>query len=776
VTHLSLNGPLPAIDPAEIARFIEVVFGYLDHHVPVRMFSEKGTPYQAARNSFPSVSKASQHIAKLATDAARDQRGVFVVPGTVRQSISAKAEDIVQTGVLVVDLDSGDIAGKSAHLASHLGQPSLEIASGGVTDDGQTKRHLYWRLSEPSEGNDLEDVRRLREIIAVRTDGDTSFSSLHQPIRVPGTVHGKFGHPTLVRILTDTSVDHPLTDLAERVDAMPFFESALRLGDVNARQASGPTAKSLKTRLIRADNQDEISRFAALSKVIGHWLRNVRQGICSLNEAWEAIADHNAAMIQPPWDDVKLRHEFTALLRKDVANKGQMPRDDAGASGKETSLILPPSLSEDALAASFVVEHGSVWRHVPAWGAWLHWNGMRWGRDEPATINEVVRQVCRVAVDGHDKPGEARRVASEKTMRAVRAIAASDPAIATRTSDWDAQPMRLNTPDGIVDLETGEVSAPDPTLLLTQITGASSGKGCAMWMAFLGEITDGNADLQAYLARFCGYCLTGSTREQVFVFLHGSGANGKSVFLQTLAAVLGDYAATATLDTFMAARTERHLTELAGLRAARLVLVPETEAGRSWAEARIKAITGGEKVRANFMRQDHFEFLPQFKLVVAGNHRPTLSNVGEAMRRRLHLVPFSVTIPPERRDRHLQEKLLGERDGILSWMIAGCAEWQRIGLDPPAAVVDAAAAYFKDEDIIGHWIGEACETGPDRTATSKALFQGWSDWAKATGHAIGSAKALGEALNQHGFRSGKVGPARGWHGIALRRPGTERTA
>tara|TARA_R100000750_G_scaffold51309_2_gene36315 strand:+ start:11336 stop:11848 length:513 start_codon:yes stop_codon:yes gene_type:complete len=143
-----------------------------------------------------------------------------------------------------------------------------------------------------------------------------------------------------------------------------------------------------------------------------------------------------------------------------------------------------------------------------------------------------------------------------------------------------------------------------------------------LWCAFIGEITGGNSDLQAYLRRLAGYSLTGSTREQSFAFLHGDGANGKSVFLSTIAHVLGDYAATATLDDFMSAPGTRHLTELAELRAARLVLVLETEQGRSWDEGRIKTITGGEKIRANFMRQDHFEFTQQFKLVIVGNHRP----------------------------------------------------------------------------------------------------------------------------------------------------------
>jgi putative DNA primase/helicase len=381
---------------------------------------------------------------------------------------------------------------------------------------------------------------------------------------------------------------------------------------------------------------------------------------------------------------------------------------------------------------------------------------------------ELVRQVCRSAAQEASTPAEARQIASHKKMSAVLRIAAADPRIAVPASLWDAHPMLLNTPAGVVDLTTGETRPHDPGLLISQMTTASPGSDCPRWTAFLEEITGGDADLQAYLARLAGYCLTGSTREQVFAFLHGHGANGKSVLLQTLASIMGSYAATAAQDTFMASRGERHLTEMAGLRAARLVLVSETDDGRSWAEARIKAITGGEKLRANFMRQDHFEFTPQFKLLVAGNHRPTLNAVGEAMRRRLHLVPFTVTIPPGRRDLRLAEKLLAERDGILGWMLAGCAAWQRQGLAPPKCVTTAAEDYFEEEDLVGQWIEEWCLLGAEHKALAAQLFQSWQVWAEARGFPPGSQKSLGEALRARGFTPTTVRRGRGWSGIALR--------
>ena len=220
----------------------------------------------------------------------------------------------------------------------------------------------------------------------------------------------------------------------------------------------------------------------------------------------------------------------------------------------------------------------------------------------------------------------------------------------------------------------------------------------------------------------------------------------------------------------MASRSDRHLTELAGLRGARLVLVGETDGGRAWADARIKSVTGGEMIRANFMFRDQFEYRPEFKLVFAGNHRPQLASVGVAMRRRLHLIPFRVTIPVEKRDPHLVETLQKELGGILAWALKGCLEWQRIGLAPPPAVLAASDDYFASEDLVGQWTGEACETGPGLRATAQALFASWSNWANAAGLDRGSRKGLGEALRERGFVPAKVAGARGWLGIALKLP------
>lgn len=762
-----MNGPsrpFVPLDERAIARHLEVIYGYLDGFAPIRMFSEKGTPSKRARLPFLPIGPGlAPAVRRLAQDAAGSGHGVYVVPGAVAGPGKAGSADVVASGVLLVDLDVGDIAGKRAHLERHLGPPTLVIASGGTTEAGEERLHLYWGLTEAVAGDDLKLLTRLRAIVAQRSGGDVSFASIHQPIRLAGTVHGKHGVKRLVRILEDIGIEYDLADLAERVEALPPVAGLTSepTAATDALDRERPTIDRLMTSRIRADAQDPETRYSALCRVIGHWLRQVRHQRVTLADAWEAVQDHNAAQIAPPWPVEQLRREFDALLRVDSARHGPMTLTDSG--------IAPPALSEDALTAAFVAGHAAHWRRVAVWGAWMRWTGARWERDDTHAVLEAIRQVARNAIPPDARPSEARRIASERTIRAVERIAAADPALAARVEDWDRNPFLFNTPAAIVDLESGELIPHDPNRMLTQIAGASPGPASLRWQGFIDEVTGGDSELASYLARLCGYCLSGSIEEHVFVFLHGAGANGKSVFLQAISQVMGSYAATAPLGAFMASRSDAHPTDLAGLAGKRLVTVTETEAGRAWAESRIKAITGGDPIRARFMNRDFFEFMPTFKLIITGNHRPRLTGVGQAMRRRLHLVPFAVTIPPERRDRRLLDRLLEERDGILGWMIDGHAAWRELGLAPPQSVLQSAEDYFADEDVVAQWIEERCETGGGRHDTAGRLFADWSDWARSSGFDFGSRKTLGDALRERGFVNGKVGGQRVWRGLSLRR-------
>jgi putative DNA primase/helicase len=293
------------------------------------------------------------------------------------------------------------------------------------------------------------------------------------------------------------------------------------------------------------------------------------------------------------------------------------------------------------------------------------------------------------------------------------------------------------------------------------------GGDCPTWRTFLHRVTAGDEELQLFLQRKAGYALTGLTREHALFFLFGLGANGKSVYLNTLAGILDEYHRTAAIETFTASTQDRHPTDLAGLRGARLVTAIETEEGRRWAESRIKSLTGGDKIAARFMRQDYFEFTPQFKLVIAGNHKPGLRSVDEAIRRRFNLIPFTVHIPPEERDETLTEKLKAEWPGILSWMIEGCLSWQQRGLQSPSVVTAATAEYLESEDALMSWVEERCERDPRAWTSATNLFVSWKHWADVAGEPGGSTKRFSQKLEERGFEKVRNRDGRGFQGLRI---------
>ena len=427
----------------------------------------------------------------------------------------------------------------------------------------------------------------------------------------------------------------------------------------------------------------------------------------------------------------------------------------------------PEGLSDDALALRFTAKHGEELRFTSLWGRWSRWHGNRWELGETLSVYDLARQVCRNAADVCGNKNVAQRVNSASTIAAVERLARSDRRHAAVVGQWDSDPWLLNTPDGAIDLRTGRLQQSNRLDYCTKSTAATPGGGCPLWLRFLDAVTGGQADLQNYLQRVCGYMLTGSTREHALFFLYGTGANGKSVFVFTVAGVLGDYSKVAPIESFISTQSDSHPTDLATLQGARLVSAVEAEDGRRWAESRLKSLTGGDKIAARFMRQDFFQFHPQFKLLIAGNHRPGIRNVDEAMRRRFHLIPFNVTIPPVERDKELPEKLRSEWPGILQWMIAGCLPWQREGLNPPRIILDATDSYMTSEDSLGTWIADRCDCNRASWTSAKSLFESWKGWADSMGEFVGSEKRLSQYLESKGFAPCRLRQARGFQGISL---------
>jgi putative DNA primase/helicase len=411
--------------------------------------------------------------------------------------------------------------------------------------------------------------------------------------------------------------------------------------------------------------------------------------------------------------------------------------------------------TEDALALRFSERHAHDLRYVAIRNQWYKWDGIRWAPESTLLAFDLARASCRDAARDYGNGTPPSKLYTAKTVAAVQLLARADRRQAATLEQFDTNTSLITTSDQTYDLRTGLGKRPDPADYITKKTAcpcAPSGTEHPLWTALLDRITDGDRELQGFLQRYFGYCLTGEISEHCFIFGYGTGANGKSTLINTIAKILGDYACVADMATFIAAKNDRHPTDVAKLHGHRLAIAQETQKGRVWDETKIKALTGGDKITARFMHQNFFDFTPHFKLFITGNHKPRLETVDEAMRRRLMLAPFVVLIPLEERDPDLPHKLEPEWPAILRWMIDGCLEWQKIGLAPPAIVTEATAAYFDDQDVIQHWLDE-CTTdgGPYAFTHTKQLYASWKHWADEQHFEPGSLKTFSGSLEDRGF-------------------------
>lgn len=428
------------------------------------------------------------------------------------------------------------------------------------------------------------------------------------------------------------------------------------------------------------------------------------------------------------------------------------------------------NLTEDAIALSFCDSHPDL-RYVARWGQWMQWTGQTWINDDTLAVYDSVRQHMRAIIG--EKPSRATLAFTRaQTIAGIERLAKSDRRYAATVDQWDQDEWLLNTPAGIVDLRTGELLSHDPSYYITKITAVSIAEyaNCPVWLKFLNDITGGDQEYIAYLQRVIGYGLTASTIEQLLFFLYGTGANGKGVFLNTTQGILNDYATIAPVETFTESKTDRHPADLAMLRGARVVIAQETEEGRAWAEAKIKALTGGDPITARFMRQDFFTFTPKFKLIIAGNHKPSLRNIDEAIKRRLHLLPFTRTFTGKNCDPELPQKLRSEWPAILRWMVDGCLAYQAHGIRCPQVVTDATAEYFQSENLFDQWLDTCCDRGPEFWESPSRLFGSWKRFAEHANERPGKQNSFGERLAVAGFRSGndRSHGGRYWTGLRLK--------
>ncbi len=439
-------------------------------------------------------------------------------------------------------------------------------------------------------------------------------------------------------------------------------------------------------------------------------------------------------------------------------------------------------------AERLVAQHGADLRYCHPWQKWMAWDGCRWRIDVTAEVRRRAKDTARSiyaeasSITGTDQAAEvrrkelgawARRSEARERRSAMIELAQSERRIPVLPEQLDADPWRLNCLNGVLDLRTGQLHPHRRSDLLTKLAPVAyeAEATCPTWLAFLRSIMDSNDELIGFLQRFAGYCLTGVIREHVLVVCYGTGSNGKSTFLETLTAMLGDYAWQAPPDLLMLKSLDAHPTDVAGLFGVRFAACIETASGRRLDEARVKMLTGGDQVTARRMREDFWTFRPTHKLALGTNHKPVVATTDHGTWRRQKLVPFTVTIPDGEQDLLLPEKLRGELSGILRWAVQGCLDWQRRGLGDAEAIREATEAWRDESDVLGGFLTACCEVSPRATVQARDLYARFVGYCEANGEDPLRQKPFGQRLAERGFAATKgTGGARLWRGLRLAPP------
>jgi putative DNA primase/helicase len=493
-------------------------------------------------------------------------------------------------------------------------------------------------------------------------------------------------------------------------------------------------------------------------------------------EILAALRVTNEERCQPP-----LENEEVEKIAASVARYA--PADNVvsiSANGHGSS--HPPrgyNLTDLGNAERLVAGHGENIRYCYTWRKWLVRTTARWERDEAGRIHRLakgrVRGIYREASDAED---EDRRKAlakhaaaseSEARIRAMIELAKSE--VPVTPDELDSDPWLLNVLNGTIDLRTGELREHRREDLITKLAPVEYDPNATAptWEAFLKRVLPGE-ELRAFVQRAAGYSATGDTSEQCIFIHHGPGANGKTTFQEAIAAALGDYAMRTPTETLLVKRAGGVPNDVARLKGARLVAASETEEGRRLAESLVKDLTGQDTISARFMWAEWFDFKPTHALHLSTNHKPEIRGTDPAIWRRIRLIPWAVTIPPNEQDKKLTEKLRGELPGILAWVVRGCSEWLRQGLKAPEEVRQATKAYRAEMDVLAAFLADCCVRGDDEEAFAGELWGAWKRWSEETGEQTGSQKRFGGRLAERGFlnhRDSKTG-RKVWSGLSLR--------
>ena len=431
---------------------------------------------------------------------------------------------------------------------------------------------------------------------------------------------------------------------------------------------------------------------------------------------------------------------------------------------------------------TFSAMHWGKLLFVKPMGRWFRWDANRWAicmcGEEMEAAKETARQLLDVAAQaaaadpdkGKRLFGHALLTQNLPRLDAMIRLASSEPGMVIgNVSELDADPWRLGVENGVVNLRTGTLLAPDPKMLITKQCNAAytPEAQCPLWLEFLNEIFDDDLETIESIQRLLGYTLTGITAEEKMVICHGHGANGKSVFSNVVSNIIGEYY-TVGPNCLLTARDKNDNSvrnDLAKLFGARLISVNELTQGARLDEQVIKQLAGREPISARFLHKEFFDFQPTGKVWLRTNHRPIVTGEDDGIWRRLVLIPFKRKFSEDERDIHLEPKLLREREGILTWMIQGALKWQKYGLMLSPTVMAESRGYRKDSDLLGEFLDDKTTPSPKDRVEQAVLFIDWQEWCEENGVRAGSKKRFTNRLTERGYAETKSNGKRFYDGV-----------
>jgi putative DNA primase/helicase len=405
---------------------------------------------------------------------------------------------------------------------------------------------------------------------------------------------------------------------------------------------------------------------------------------------------------------------------------------------------------------------------------WLMWQKHWWAEDPTESVLLLAKQSARWRArqastidDPEERSKEYKWAIGSETrsrLEAILKLAQSETPIADSGRHWDSDPMLLGVANGVVDLNTGRLRPGKRADLITMHIDLAfdSKASCPAWNKFLAEIFGGANQLTGFVQRAVGYCLTGDTSEQVLFMCFGTGANGKSTFLDVVRYVLGPYASNLPFSAFELKARSSIPNEIAALNGKRFVTAIETNESVELNEGRIKALTGSDPITARFLYREFFTFNPTGKFWLAFNHKPRVSDDSPGFWRRVMLLPFTRQFADSKRDPELLGKLKAEAPGILNWAIQGAVRWQAQGLKAPEVVTQASDEYRRDSDPVGEFLDERCIANATAQTTAASMWIEYERWAADNGERQTDRKSFSQKLQVRGFSKGRMGHDRTW--------------